>query len=147
MESRPTPILAVMRQRLRALTETARLHQQATDRIRAGLPDEVAAHCRGAVVAGDTLTLYVDAPAWATRLRFLAPSLLRQLAATDPQVRHCLIRVLPPGELPRSARLPERPARVSESASLTVHSAAAATDSPGLAAALRRLARTLAGRR
>ena len=146
MVSRPTPVNSVLNQRLQTLTESARLHDRATDLVRSALPGEVAGHCRGAVVTADEVTLFVDSPAWATRLRYLAPSLLRQLAAANIGVRHCRIRVLPPGDHAEPVRPPSRQTPITAAATAAVKSAAASTESSDLATALRRLARTLARR-
>jgi hypothetical protein len=146
MVSRPTPVTSVLNQRLQTLTETARLHDRATDLVRSALPGDVAEHCLGAVVTADEVTLYVDSPAWATRLRYLAPSLLRQLTAANIGVRHCRIRVLPPGDRAEPARPPSRQTPITVAATAAVNSAAASTESSDLASALRRLADTLARR-
>lgn len=146
MGSRPTRVRSLLSQRLQSLTETARRHAQVSDLVRAALPREVAGHCLGAVVAADEVTLYVDSPAWATRLRFLAPNLLQQLAATGIHARHCRIRVQPPGDRVEAVPVPPRLPQASAAASDAVGSAAASTESSDLAAALRRLARTLTRR-
>jgi hypothetical protein len=146
MDSRPTPVNSVLHQQLQSLTAAARRHERATALVRETLSTELAGHLRGATVSGETLTLYVDSPSWATRMRFQAPSLLRQLPASGLAVRHCQIRVQPPGDVPRPARVQPRRARVSASAADSVRSAADAAESPGLAAALRRLASTLVRR-
>lgn len=146
MVSRPTPVHSVLRQQLQSLSEAARRHAQASDLVRSALPAELASHCRGAVVAADEVTLYVDSPAWATRLRFLAPDLLRQLAGAGLALHRCRIRVLPPGDRVEPAPSMPQPPRETAAASAAVSSAAAATESSDLAAALRRLARTLARR-
>ena len=146
MVSCPTPVNSVLRQHLQTLPGAARLHDRATDLVRSALPADLADHCRGAVVSADEVTLYVDSPAWATRLRYLAPSLLLQLAAADIGVRHCRIRVLPSGDRTEVVRPPSPPLPVTAATAAAIDSAAATAEPSDLAAALRRLARTLARR-
>lgn len=49
------------------------------------LPDELAAHCKVLNLKNETLVLSTVSPAWAGRLRFLAPDLIKQL-----KCRHAL---------------------------------------------------------
>ena len=146
MASRPTPVNSLLRQRLRGLTEEAGRQARTATLVREALPGELAGHCLGALVDGDELVLYVDAPGWATRLRFIAPKLYAHLAEHGIVCRRSRVRVQPPGE--RVA--PVAPARKTLSASpaavRAVSSAAANAGSDELADALRRLARSLARR-
>ena len=146
MVSRPTPVHSLPGKQLASLTRAARVHDRATGLIRSALPGEFAGHCRGAVVEAEVVTLYVDSPAWATRLRYLAPSLLQTLSAANIGVRHCRIRVLPMGDRVEPIRPPSRRTPVGAAASAAIHSAAQASESPDLATALERLAVTLARR-
>lgn len=43
------------------------------------LPAELAAHCKVANLKNETLVLTTPSPAWAGRLRFVAPDLIKQL--------------------------------------------------------------------
>lgn len=135
-----------MERRLRSLTSVAARHARAAELVRAALPAELADRCRGAVVEGDALTLFVDSPSWATRLRFLAPTLLSQLAASGITCRSCRLRVMPAGEsVAPVTYFPYNPS-VGTAAVDAVRSAADDTEPGALADALRRLARCLARR-
>ncbi len=50
-----------------------------TDQLRALLPQDLASECRVANVRDQVLTVHINNAAWATRLRFLVPGLLRSL--------------------------------------------------------------------
>ncbi len=50
-----------------------------TDQLRALLPQELASECRVANVRDQILTVHIGNAAWATRFRFLIPSLLESL--------------------------------------------------------------------
>ncbi|MCU7810154.1 MAG: DUF721 domain-containing protein [Candidatus Thiodiazotropha sp. (ex Notomyrtea botanica)] len=49
------------------------------EQIKALLPSPLNEHIHGAVMHTRTLSLFVNSPVWASRLRYLAPELLRQL--------------------------------------------------------------------
>ena len=50
-----------------------------TEQVKNLLPTPLNEQIAGAVIQSRTLTLWVNSPVWASRLRYLAPQLLRQL--------------------------------------------------------------------
>lgn len=61
------------------------------------LPPEVAEHVTGASRREETVLVYADSPAWASRLRFHTPDLLRWLTPRfDGAVERVQVRVMPP---------------------------------------------------
>jgi len=89
------------------------LHQQQRllEKVRALLPPPLADHCLHARIQGKKLILHVDSAAWGSRLRFMAPPLLKGLAETAPHLRELVIRTLPPEPTPRPASSRPRPPR------------------------------------
>lgn len=65
-------------QRLRAGTAEA---ERALAALRHVLPAEIAAEVWSATLRGSTLTAFVRTAAWGTRLRYVAPKLLPEIAA------------------------------------------------------------------
>ena len=65
-------------QRLRAGTAEA---ERALAALRHVLPAEIAAEVWSATLRGSTLTAFVRTAAWGTRLRYVAPQLLPEIAA------------------------------------------------------------------
>ncbi len=65
-------------------------------KVREAVPGFLAVHCRYCVVREDErLAIFTDSPAWATQLRFHAPSLLAALnAGGQMSIRGILIRNL-----------------------------------------------------
>jgi hypothetical protein len=120
--------------------------------VRALLDPEVRPHCLGAARSGEVLTLTLDSPAWATRVRYLARDLAGALAGTGPGRGVVLLkaRVRPAsaGSGPRAARLPRLDRRLTPEVVGHLLEAADRLGDEGLAEALRRLARRHApGRR
>jgi hypothetical protein len=75
---------------LKFLADEARRREALTARVRALLPPEEAAHLVSAGATADNeLTLVMDSPAWAARVRYRAEELGAE------RVR---VRVLPPGD-------------------------------------------------
>lgn len=87
----PNPLADLLnRGELRFLTDEARRREALTARVRALLPAEEAAHLVSAGATGDNeLTLVMDSPAWAARVRYRA----EELGAERVKVR-----VLPAGD-------------------------------------------------
>lgn len=82
---------------LSRLVERAREAGALDARVRALLPDELAAHVTGAVLNGDTVVVLADSAAWATRIRFMAPELVARLAPRyDGGVARVRVKVRPP---------------------------------------------------
>jgi hypothetical protein len=141
MPAHPTAIHALLRGGLRTLTQSAQQHARLAERLRALLPDAAAPHLVGVVDGDDELTVYVDSPAWATRLRFLLPDLQRRLQRDGRRAR---VRVLPAEGSRRP--LPPRVNRPSTDAVDAVRGAARDTPPGPVAIALERLAAALARR-
>lgn len=98
-------------------------------------------HCGVANLYRDTLVVFAETPAWAARLRYLAPNLLPRLQQTVPTlhtVNRITVKVRPIAE-PYVA--PHAPRHLSREAGALIASAADATDDPALRDALCRLAR------
>lgn len=124
---------------LRALSVRSRQAAELECRIRACLPTDLAAECRVAGISDGRLRLLAATPAWAARLRFEAPRLLKslQLQGTTA-IREVQVRVTPPSA-PRPA--PLRPVRMSSDNARLLEQTARAIADPRLAQALARLAR------
>lgn len=126
---------------LATLWQAARAQRALAATVAENLPPELASHLRGAVLRGTELILLADGGAFATRLRFLEPALRaaiarrHQLDVQRVSARVCL-------DLPAAAPAPPpAPPALSDAARAALESAAAGAATPGLAAALRRLAR------
>ena len=104
------------------------------------LPGELAAHVRTAGWREDRLVLQADSAAWVTRLRFLAPQLLRCLQQHPPlaTVQHLELRVAPQK---KTALPPPQYARLSATSAHIIDAGADTISDPALRAALKRLAR------
>lgn len=120
-----------------SLLARARSLASLQDRIRRLLPEPLGAHCTVSNLRRGTLSLTADSPAWAARLRFLAPQLQRQLGSD--RIRTVRVRVRPAADAPRPGP-PARRARLSAGAGELVERTAARIEHPALRTALRRLA-------
>lgn len=71
------------------------------------LPDDLAAHCQPGNLRGNTLIIHADSPAWAAKMRFHAPQLLRSLQRESglSGLQRCEVRVLPASS-PRPSNKP-----------------------------------------
>ncbi|RRQ22517.1 DUF721 domain-containing protein [Thiohalobacter thiocyanaticus] len=120
-----------------ALTAHAALEQ----RLLAQLPAPLQAHCRLGQIRNNTLILIVDSAAWATRLRFLTPQLIKQFAGDDSvTVDKLEVRIRPqnqPAAPPPAAR---SPARLSPENAALITSLARSIGDKKLSQALQRLA-------
>jgi hypothetical protein len=73
------------------LTHQAGLMQQVKDCLTAPLDEQIQA----AVLRDQVLSLFVKSPAWASRLRYLAPQLLRQLKQSGLEIHEIRARIIP----------------------------------------------------
>ena len=81
---------------LSQLVTRAREAGELDARVRALLPEALAAHVTGAVLHVDTVVVLVDSAAWASRLRFHAPELVARLAPRyDGAVTRVRVKVRP----------------------------------------------------
>ncbi len=123
------------------LAQSITEHQQLLDFVRALLPKSIAPHCLSAVRSESNLTLFVDSPAWSSRLRYLTPELLRSLNNHSPRINHIKIRIIPTtnsGKIDKPKRHPTPPS-IEEAEQ--IKKTAEFIEDPELSAALRRLAR------
>jgi hypothetical protein len=110
-----------------------RAQSQLMEDIARRLPPALRAHCVGARREADSLIVFADSGAWATRLRYELPSIMPELPARNFQVR-----VVPP-EISRPAPSPNSP-ELPGSAARTLQETADGVEDAELALVLRRLA-------
>lgn len=121
---------------LAQLLADGRRQQQLLDQVRQRLPGELADAVASAGIADGALHLGVTSGAWASRLRFLAPQLRRQLGQPLNEVCvHVLACATPP---PAAAAPTVQP--LSSASRAHLQAVADATADPRLAGALRALA-------
>lgn len=140
----PLPVARLLSSRgastLSRLRQEGEALQRLETRLRQLLPAELADHARVGQLKGKCLILYADSPAWAARLRFLAPQLVKQLgekgAVKSATIR---VKVLPTAAHPQPTR--RRQPRLSEDTRRLIEQTARGIDDEKLASALRRLAR------
>lgn len=105
------------------------------------LPLEFQGH---AVVVGcdaGILSVLVDSPAWATRLRFIEAQIVRHFRVADPPCGRLKILVRPHFSAPRETPRPVPREPIGEASAHALLHLAATVDDPQFAQALRRLAR------
>ena len=102
------------------------------------LGDDLRLHCQVGNVRDGVLILYVDSTAWASRLRYQAPVLLKQLQQRKglEALSQVEVKVLPPRE---DSKVTKR-AELSKEASACLQGCADAIEDEELSNALRRLA-------
>lgn len=81
--------------RLSRLGDAAHARREATERLRAVLPADLAPHLLAAQVENGRLILVLDSDQWAARARYLGPELAGTL--TDLGAAGFAVRVLPRG--------------------------------------------------
>lgn len=126
---------------LAGLLHRAREGQRYAAEIRRRLPAPAGDHVVGTTLEGRTLTVLADSPAWAARLRYLLPDLLRHWPAAGglpaPAALQVRIAAVPS---PRAAPPPRRPEVGPRAAELLLEFAESTPD-PALKSIFRRLAR------
>ena len=143
--ARPRPVRRLLGQNptLRQIAQAVGAREKLLAEVRDRLPADMAPHCLFAQHRGDLLVLYVDSPAWATRLRFQAPQLLGAVGGAYQKKAQVAVRLLVQG----TGRRPSGDVRKrSPAAASTVTEAAAGIDDRELQSALLRLGRRLGGR-
>lgn len=103
------------------------------------LPAPLSQHCTVARVGQQTLTILVDSPAWATRLRLQSLNLIRAFA--DLQIKSVTVKIQQPHYTPENTPK-ARPIMSQETSNLLSHMAEATRDQK-LKLALQRLARNI----
>lgn len=98
------------------------------DQVRALLPSPLNGQIRAAVLETRTLSLFVDSPVWASRLRYLAPELIRQLKRQDLIVERVRTRIVPESRRSSGPRERQRLLLSAQSAELLRKTAATLTD-------------------
>jgi len=122
-----------------ALTVRARALVAFERQVLAYLPQDLAANCHVAGVRDGCLRLIADSAAWAARLRFQEPLLLKALTQRgDHEVRRIQVRVSPREQ---TRTLPKRNLKLSAENAQLLEQTARALEDPRLAQALLRLAR------
>lgn len=104
------------------------------------LPPPLSDHCRVANYKGGILTIHVGSSAWATKLRYLLPSLREKLAQQQELRNITEVRLRTIAE-PAAPRREQRRVRMPKEAAVLLNSLADRISSRDLAASLRRLAR------
>jgi len=108
--------------------------------VRCILPLNLADHCVHASLEEEALVLVTDSPAWAARLRFFAPELLRALPPRCGRAARCRIRVQPASAASAEKRPSPTHFRLSEPTVKHLLEAAGSATDQDVAAAFRRLA-------
>lgn len=102
------------------------------------LDDDSKLHCQVGNIRDGVLILYADSTAWALRLRYQSPALLKQLQQRKglATLRQIEVKVIPRQE----KEIKNQPAKLSNEASSCLRSCADTITDEGLRSALQRLA-------
>lgn len=118
----------------------ARQLQSLSSALRRCLPADAAAHVQVVRWGDGQLTVQVDSTAWATRLRYLSPQLLRQLQQLPEfTAAHRITLNIAPRAVPAAAIA--QPCHLSPASARIIDANAETIVDPQLRAALKRLAR------
>lgn len=124
-----------------SLRQALSAHAALEQRLLARLPTPLQGHCRLGQIRDNKLILIVDSAAWATRLRFLTPQLIKQFAADDSVTVDTLEVRIQPQNQPAASPPPARsPARLSPENAALITSLARSISDEKLSHALQRLA-------
>lgn len=139
------PLAALLTQEnnseLPRLLQQAQRLQEFTQTLVGTLPPSVGEHCRVGNIAGDTVVLVTDSPAWSTRLRFHTPEILAHFRKRHGlELRSVRIRVHSPETLQGAPHPVSRRPILSPHSAAIIKQAALGIDDPGLRRALLRLA-------
>lgn len=99
------------------------------------LPADLANHCASAHIRDNTLVVHTDSPAWATRLRYLAPQLIKAVAGEYPTIQSLSVRLIVEQPVPA----PKATAKHSDRAAEIIHTSANCAKPGPVQDALRRL--------
>lgn len=104
--------------------------------VRQCLPADLAPHCLSAHLRDQLMVLHTDSPAWATRLRYVAPQLISVLRPEYPALSNVIVRLM---VIPSGPARPRPTARHSDRAAEIIHNSACHAKPGPLKDALRRL--------
>ena len=125
---------------LTQLKRQLKAQQSLTEQIRKCLPAPLDEQLQGAVLSGRRLALLVNSPVWASRIRYLAPQLLRQLRQQGLVVDQIVPRILLEQGKPRTKRHARARPLSAENAEILRQTADSLEPGP-LQEAMRRLSR------
>jgi hypothetical protein len=125
---------------LAQLKRSLERQQMLLAQVRKSLPPPLDKQLLGATLNDGRLSLWVDSPAWASRLRYMAPQLLRQLRQQGLAIDH-LRPLIVPQKSPTRKRGGRRPASLSRDNAKLLLQTAEALEAGPLQEALRRLSR------
>jgi len=141
--SSPTRLEAIVAQNsiLRQLLRQAAVHQELDSHVKCLLEEPLNGHIQLAVIREGSLVLVADSPAWAAKLRYQVPQLLRQITENPafPDIQTIRVKVA-------TSDASRQPVKVAQMRSLTKTSArelnrqAELLEDPALRDALLRLA-------
>ncbi len=139
-------ILRLSSATLAPLLTRVQLLARLTRTLHSHLPTSLAQHCQVANLKDGVLVIGVDSPAWAARLRYQLPQLLRHIQADDivPDLTELRMRIQPAAEIKVGrSRLP---VAMSTDTGVLLSQVAEGITDPDLRAALKRLSRRGLGR-
>ena len=127
---------------LQSLLEQAHYLQALTRVLREVIDPVLADHITVANIRENTAVVAADTPAWLSKIRYMAPTILAILKQQSglADLRKIQFKVQPPTE-PAIPDQEIRRASLSSASSKVLESAASGVHDPGLASALRRLSR------
>lgn len=124
-----------------SLLKRARAQMALEAQVRELLPAPLSEHCRLLAVRDETLVLAADSPVWASRLRFHAPLLVKQLSRLrGVNLRTIRVRVRPPEATAATPDLRRTANRCGTAGTAAIQQAAQTVSDPELKTALLRLA-------
>ena len=133
--------LLISKNRLTQLQDQLMVQENLLKRVRESLSAPLDQHCIGVIPRGEVLTLLVESSAWASRLRYLARDLLKQLHRRQIHFKRIQIRVsVDTKPLPRR-KTSRRAVPLSRENAALLRCLARSMDEERLRAALQRLSR------
>ncbi len=123
------------------LLKRVREHQDVLALVRRELPVPLRDHCIYAMLENGALSLFVDSPAWASKMHFHGPRLVADLSRSRLAARRFKVRILPRQANPRPMRRPAR--RPTPETAQSLAAAATSLGDTHLSASLKRLFHTL----
>jgi hypothetical protein len=127
---------------LQSLLEQAHFLQALTHALREAIDPVLADHITIANIRDNTAIVAADTPAWLSKIRYMAPTILTILRQQSglADLRKIQFKIQPSTEPPASEQK-RRHATLSSASSKVLESAASGIHDPELASALRRLSR------